>query len=172
MFFDSCFPSLVRRKKQDGGVKPPLPCTFCGSSERAVLAVEEFFEEQAGEAAGMVADDAVFFEEIVEDDAEAELLERRKIDGYRFGALRAIAAGHIGRHRLAIGDDPIDDAARDMLLDRAKMIGKGVASGFARLSHQIGDIHARSSGFSDGAGNFWDQQVRENAGVKLSLIHI
>jgi hypothetical protein len=38
------------------------------------LAVEEFFEEKAGEAFGVVADDAVFFEEVVEDDADAELL--------------------------------------------------------------------------------------------------
>ena len=38
------------------------------------LAAEELFEEEAGEAAGMVAEDAVFLEEIVEDDAEAELL--------------------------------------------------------------------------------------------------
>lgn len=29
------------------------------------LAVEEFFQEEAGEALGMVADDTVFFEEIV-----------------------------------------------------------------------------------------------------------
>jgi len=35
------------------------------------LAAEELFEEEAGEAAGVVAQDAVFFEEIVEDDAEA-----------------------------------------------------------------------------------------------------
>ena len=109
------------------------------------LVLEEFFEEEAGEALGMVADDAVFFEEIVQDDAEAELLEGGKIDGHGFGALRAIAAAHVGRHWLAIGDDPIDDAARHVLLDRSQMVGKGVAGGFARLGHQVGDVHARSS---------------------------
>ena len=60
------------------------------------LASEEFFEEEPGEAAGVVAKDAVLLEEIVEDDSEAELLERGEIDGHRFGALRSIAAGHIG----------------------------------------------------------------------------
>src|SRR5216684_4127799 len=128
--------------------------------------MEEFFEEEAGKAAGVVADDAVFLEEIVEDDAEAELLESGKIDGYRFGTLGAVAPGHLGRHGLAIGDDPIDDSARDVLLYRAKMIAKRVASGFARLSHQIGDIHARSLGSGDRAGDFRNQQVRENAGVE------
>ena len=58
--------------------------------------MEEFFEEEAGEAIGVVADDAVFFEEIVEDDAEAELLERREIDGDGLGALGAVAAGDFG----------------------------------------------------------------------------
>src|SRR5713226_10064573 len=104
----------------------------------AGLAVEEFFEEEAGEAAGVVADDAVFLEEIVEDDAEAELLERGKIDGHRFGALRAVATRYIGRDGLTIGDDPIDHAARDVFLDGAEVIGKGVAGGFAGLGHQIG----------------------------------
>jgi hypothetical protein len=40
------------------------------------LGAEEVFEEEAGEAAGLVADDGVFLEEVVEDDAEAELLKR------------------------------------------------------------------------------------------------
>src|SRR5882762_11689016 len=97
----------------------------------AGLAVEEFFEEEAGEAAGVMAQDAVFLEEIVEDDAEAELLERGKIDGHRFGALGAVAPGHIGRDGLAIGDDPIDDAVRNVFLDGAKMVGESVAGGFA-----------------------------------------
>jgi len=43
------------------------------------------FEEEAGEAAGVVAEDAVFLEEIVEDDAEAELLRAGKIDGHGLG---------------------------------------------------------------------------------------
>src|SRR6266849_7847157 len=83
----------------------------------AGLAVEEFFEEEAGEAAGVVAQDAVFLEEVVEDDAEAELLEGGEIDGHGFGALGAVAAGHVGGDGLAIGDDPIDDAAGDVFLD-------------------------------------------------------
>jgi len=58
--------------------------------------LEKFFEEEAGEAAGVVAEDAVFFKEIVEDDAEAELLERGEIDGDGLGALCAVTASDIG----------------------------------------------------------------------------
>ncbi len=77
-----------------------------------------------------------------------------------------VAAGHIGRDGLAIGDDPIDDAARDVFLDGAKVIGEGVAGGFAGLGHQIGDVDARGVRFGNGAGDFRNQQVRENAGVE------
>ena len=60
------------------------------------LAVEEFFEEEAGEAAGVVAEDAVFLEEIVKNCAKAKVLEFREIDDYGFGALLAIAPGNFG----------------------------------------------------------------------------
>src|SRR5205823_11504330 len=132
----------------------------------AGLVAEELFEEETGEAAGVVAEDAVLLEEIVEDDSETELLKRLKIDSYGFRALRAIAAGHVGRNGLAIGNDEIDDALRDVLLDGAKMIGEGVAGGFAGLGHQVGDVDARGLGFGDGGGNFRDHQVRKDAGVE------
>src|SRR5712692_7949981 len=130
------------------------------------LAVEEFFEEEAREAGGVVAKNTVLLEEIVEHDAEAELLHCGKIDGHRFGTLGAVAPGHVGRDGLAISDDPIDDAARDVLLDRAEMIAKGVAGGFTGLGHQIRDIHARSLGSGDGAGDFRDEEIGQNAGVE------
>src|SRR5439155_4101103 len=103
------------------------------------LAAQEFFEQKAGETASVVAKDAVFLEEIAQNDSEAELLEGGEIDGHRFRALRAIAAGHVRRHGLAISNDEIDDTLRDVLLDGAKMIGERVAGGFAGLGHQIGD---------------------------------
>src|SRR6267378_1602469 len=46
------------------------------------------------------------------------------------------------------------------------MIGESVAGGFAGLGHQIGDVDARSLRLGDGAGDFRDEQVRENAGVE------
>jgi len=73
----------------------------------------------------------MLLEEIVEDDAEAELLESREIDGDRFGALSAIAPGYIGRDGAAISDDPIDNAMRDVLLNGAQMVREGVTGGFA-----------------------------------------
>jgi len=130
------------------------------------LAVEEFFEEQAGEALGVVADDAMFFEEIIEDDAEAEFLELRQIDGYRLGTLCTVAAGDIGRDGLTVGDDPVNDAVRNVLLDGPKMVAESVARGFAGLGHQVGDIDAGRFGLGNGAGDFRDQQIRQNAGVK------
>ena len=54
------------------------------------------FEEEAGEAAGVMAEDAVFFEEIVKNCAKAEALEFRQIDDHGFGALLAIAPGNFG----------------------------------------------------------------------------
>ncbi len=132
----------------------------------AGLVAEEFFEEETGETTGVMAEDSVFLEEIIEDDAEAELLERGEVDSNGFGALRAITTGHVGRNGLAIGNDEVDDALRDVLLDSAKMIGKGVASGFAGLGHQVGDVDARGLGFGDGGGNFRDHQVRKDAGVE------
>ena len=73
--------------------------------------MKEFFEEEAGETASVVSEDAVFLEEIIEDDAEAELLEVREIDGDWFGTLRTITASDIGRDGLPIGDDPINHTA-------------------------------------------------------------
>src|SRR5216683_6731543 len=131
-----------------------------------LLAAEELFEEEAGEAASVVAKDAVFLEEVIEDDAEAELLEGGEVDGHRFGTLGAVAAGHVGRDGLAIGDDPIDDAGRDVFEDGAEMIGKGVAGGFAGLGHQIGDVDAGGPGLGDGGCNLRDQEIGEDAGVE------
>src|SRR6266436_6569156 len=93
----------------------PLQFSFRNSS----LAVEEFFEEEAGEAPGAMAEDGVLLEEIVEDDAVAEFLESGEIDGHGFGALGAVAAGDLGRYGLAIGNHPIDDAMAHVRLDGA-----------------------------------------------------
>ena len=96
----------------------------------------------------------MFFEEIVENYAKAELLEFREIDSDGVGTLRAVPAGDIGRDRLPIGDDPIDHAGTYMLLDGAEMVCEGVARGFAGLSHEIGNINARGFGFGNGIGDF------------------
>ncbi len=128
--------------------------------------MKKFFEEEAGEAAGVVADDTVFLEKIIENDAEAEFLKNGEIDRHRLGTLRAIAAGDFRRDGLAIGDDPVDHTVRNVFLDGAEMIGERVAGGFAGLGHQIGDVDARRFGFGDGAGDFGDEEVRENAGIE------
>src|SRR5712692_4067357 len=101
------FLSSIKMSPLGGGKSLALEAGGAGTGGEAESGVEEFFEEEVGEATSIVAQDAVFLEEIVEDDAEAELLEGGKIDGHRFGALGAVAPGHIGRDGLAIGDDPI-----------------------------------------------------------------
>jgi len=97
--------------------------------------MEEFFEEEAGKAAGAVAEDSVFLEKIVENDAVAEFLESGEIDGHGFGTLGSVAAGNLGRYGLPIGDDPIDNTMAHVRLDSAKMIGERVAGGFTGLGH-------------------------------------
>ena len=113
-----------------------------------------------------MTDDAVLFEEIVEDHAEAELLEREEINGDRLSALRAIAASNVGRDGLAIGDDPIDHAGPDVFLNSAKMIREGVAGGFPGLGHEIGNVDSRGFGFGNRVGDFWNQEIGEDAGVE------
>src|SRR6267378_6498022 len=127
---------------------------------------KEFFEKEAGKAGGIVADDAVLFEEIVQNDAISELLQVRDIDDHGLSALGTITLGDFRGDRLAIGDDPVDEAARSVLLNGSEMIGQRVTGSFARLSHEIGDVDARCFGFGDGAGDFRDEQIRKNAGVE------
>ena len=99
----------------------------------------------------------MFLEEIVEDDAEAELLEFGEIDGNGLGTLCAVSASDIGRNGLPVGDDPIDHSRTYVLLDGAEMVRECVAGSFAGLGHEIGNVHARSFGFGDGVGDFRDQ---------------
>ena len=124
------------------------------------------FEEEAGKAAGVVAEDGVFLEKIVEDDAEAEFLEFGQIDSDGFSALGAVAPCNFGRHRLAIGNNTINDTMGDVFLDGAEMIGESVAGSFAGLGHEIGDVHAGRLGLGDRACNFRDQEIRKDAGVE------
>ena len=108
----------------------------------------------------------MLFEEIVQNDAIAELLQVRDIHHNRLGALRTIPLGDFRGDRMAIGDDPIDDAVGSMALNGSEMIGQSVTGGFAWLGHEIGDVDARCLGFGDGAGDFWDEQIGKNAGVE------
>ena len=96
---------------------------------------EEFFEEQAGEAGRVVAEDAVFFEEIIEDDAHVELPHFLEFEENGHGTLGAVAASDLGRNRAAVGDDKVHHAPGNVQLDGAQMIGKSVIGGFAGLGH-------------------------------------
>lgn len=141
-----------------------------GSLAAAVCA-EELFEEEAGEESGIVADDAVFFEEIIGDEADFLLEDFLAINGNRFGVFRAVAAQDRRGDGFAVGDNSVNDVARDMELDGAKMVAEGVVSGFTGLRHQVGNVHAGGFGAEDGAGNLRNEEVRDDAGVKRTGTH-
>ena len=93
-----------------------------GISMEGSLTREEFFEEEAGEAARIVAEDAVLLEEIIQNNAAAELLENREIDSHRRGAFRTVAARHFGRNSLAVGDHPINHTAWHVFLNSTDVV--------------------------------------------------
>jgi hypothetical protein len=113
-----------------------------------------------------MAKDAMFFDEVVEDDAVAEFLEGVEIDRNGLGALSAVALGDFARDGLAIGDHPVDDAAGAVLANRFEVIGERVAGGFAGLRHEIGDVDTRGFRIGDGVSDFGNQQVGKDACVK------
>ena len=132
---------------------------------------EEFVEEEVGEAGGIVADDAVLFEEVVADDAHTELQEFVAVEAHGLGVLRAIAARDVGGNRFGVGDDHVDNATADMSLHGGKVFAERIMGGFAGLGHEIGDIYAWSFGAHDGVGDFRDQQVGDDAGVERARAH-
>jgi len=118
-----------------------------------------------------VADEAVFLEEIVENELDLELEDLFGIDDDGLGALGAITAGHIGGDRLAIGDNPVNDTLADMALNGAQMFTESVVRSFAGLSHEVGDIDAWGFGAGDGMSNFRDEEIGDHAGVKRTGTH-
>ena len=134
-------------------------------------AQEKFVDEKAGEAGRIVADEAVFFEEIVENEFDLELEDLFGINEDGLGALGAITASDVGRNGLAIGDNPVNDTLVDMALNGAQMLTESVVCGFARLGHQIGDIDAWGFGAGNGLGNFRDEEIGDHAGVKRARAH-
>lgn len=132
---------------------------------------EELFEEETGEERGIVADNAVLFEEIVSDDADTELQEFIAVETDGGGVFGAITTGDVGGNGLGVGDDDIDDGAADVLLDGTKMVAEGVVGGFARLGHKVGDVDARGFRMDDGTGNFGDQEIGNDAGIEGARAH-
>ena len=127
---------------------------------------EEFLENELSQSSGVVPNDRMLFEEIIEHDAIAELLQVGDVDRDGLGTFRAVALGDFRGDQLAIGDDPIDDAAGSVALNGGEMVRKGVAGRFPGLGHEIRDVDAGRFGFGDGVGDFRDEQVRKNTGVE------
>ncbi len=132
---------------------------------------EEFVDEEAGEAGRIVADDTMLLEKIVEQEFDLELGEPISVHHDGLCPLSTITAGDFRGHRLAVGDNPIDDALADMPLNRAQVFTESVMRGFTGLRHQIGDVDARGLGARNGVGNFRDQEIGNHAGVKRAWAH-
>lgn len=132
---------------------------------------KKFVYEEARETGRIVAYEAVFFEEIVENEFDFELEDLLGINEDGLGALGAITASDVGRNGLAIGDNPVNDTLVDMALNGAQMLTESVVCGFARLGHQIGDIDAWGFGAGNGLGNFRNEEIGDHAGVKRARAH-
>jgi len=115
---------------------------------------------------GVVAKDAVLFEQVVEDHTVAEFLEGIEVDGDGLGALGAIAFGDFARDGLAVGDDPVDHPAGGVLANGFEVVGQGVAGGFAGLCHEVRDVDARGFGIGNSVGDLGYQQVGKDARVE------
>jgi hypothetical protein len=133
---------------------------------RLAARVKKFFEEETGETLRIVADDGALFKKVIEDGAQAKLIQLGEINDDLLGTLGAVALGDLRRNWLAIGDNPIDDAARRVALDGAEMIGKGVTGGFAGLCHEVGDVNARCLRMRDGPRDLGNEEIWEDAGIE------
>jgi len=132
---------------------------------------EEFFEEKTGEAGGVVADDAVLLEQIAGDEANFPTEDFVAVEADRFGALGAVTADDFWGSSFVIGDDSIDEATADVVLDGAEVIAESVVGGFAGLGHEIGDVDAGSFGTGDSASNFRNEEIGDDAGVERAGPH-
>ena len=109
-------------------------------------AEEKFVDEEASKARRVVADQAVFFEEIVEHKLDLALENLLGINEDGLGALGAITARDVGGDGLAIGDNPVNHTLADVILDGAQMLTESVVRGFARLGHDMADIDPQGPG--------------------------
>jgi len=110
-----------------------------------------------------VAQDAVFLEEISSMTRKPSFW-RQEGDGHR---LRRPARGNGGPHgqRVAIGDDPIDDAVRTCFLDGAEMVGEGTTGGSPGWVIRLATYTRGALDLAMALGDF-RVSSRENAGVE------
>ena len=121
------------------------------------LVLQEFVEEEAGEARGIVADDAVLLEEFVNDAFEAESLEDFDVIFHGQRALFAIAIEDGAAGHAIIQDHPIENLFFGVLEDCLDVIGRLEFGCFAGLGHQIADVDALGARSGDGVGDARNQ---------------
>src|SRR2546427_515419 len=118
---------------------------------QGTLTMEEFFEEQAREAAGVVAQNAVLLEEVIENNAATEFLENREIDGHRQRAHAAARKAELLDRGAACRDArlAVNDAAIVEPCDEVDVRQGGGENAAANGQHFAG--HA--NGFGEIAGD-------------------
>ena len=130
------------------------------------VAGQEFVYEQASQAGGIVAEDAVFFHEIAGNEADFQFENVVAIENNWICSLCAITTNDFWRDRLAIRDNRVNHGTMNVLLDGTKMIAKGEIGSFSRLGHEVGNVDARSLGPHDRVRNFRNQKIGDHAGIE------
>jgi hypothetical protein len=108
----------------------------------------------------------MLLEQIVQDDPIAELLKLGQVNHHLLRTLAAIALGDFRRNGPAVGHNPVHHRPRRVAADGAKVVAKRIRGGFARLSHEIGDVNAGSLGLGNRGSDFRDEKIWKDAGVE------
>lgn len=118
-----------------------------------------------------MADDPVFFKEVVGIEADFSLDGFVAVYDDGFGAFCAVTAGNIGGNGFAIGDDGVNDAAGDVVVDGTEMVAERIARGLAGLGHEIRNVYSGRFGADDRAGDFRNEEIGNDAGVERARSH-
>lgn len=92
------------------------------ASLAAAVGRKKFLDEEACETGGVVAKDAMFIQEVLGDDTDFQSEDFVSIEQDRFSTFGAVTPGDLWGDGFAIGDNCIDDAAANMMLDGTKVV--------------------------------------------------
>ena len=124
-----------------------------------LLSLHGKVQEELGQPARVVADHAVFEEQVGADRLYTQRAEGVKIHHHRLGAVCRVAAHQARGERPSVEDDVIEEVATSVLVDGAQMLGGRVSAGFARLGHQVTHEHLQRLRARDGLRDSMHQEV-------------
>src|ERR1700722_2614297 len=131
-----------------------------------LLGLHEFIQQETGQARLIVTQDFIVMQKIAGNVTNSHPLKfgKRRLDW--LGALSSIPSQERRPDRLPIDDDKIKNVAPGVIVNGPDVIGNGIVLGFAGLGHQIRDVNAGGARSGDGVHNFFNQQIRNDAGVE------